>query len=53
MKKITKIKLAIALVLISFSAVNAQNPFKFLKVDYVGAMGATDWTTGWTNWNPE
>ena len=30
----------------------AQNPFKFSKVDYVGAMGTTDWTTGWTNWNP-
>lgn len=31
----------------------AQNPYKFLKVDYVGAMGATDWTANWTNWNPE
>lgn len=30
----------------------AQNPFKFTKVDYVGAMGTTDWTTGWTNWTP-
>jgi hypothetical protein len=30
----------------------AQNPFKFSKVDYVGAMGTADWTTGWTNWSP-
>ncbi len=53
MKKITKINLTIALVLIGFSIANAQNPFKFLKVNYVGAMGTTDWTTGWANWNPE
>lgn len=30
----------------------AQNPFKFTKVDHVGAIGTTDWTTGWTNWTP-
>jgi hypothetical protein len=24
----------------------------FQTVDYKGAFGATDWTTGWTNWNP-
>ena len=53
MKKFTTIKLAITLVIMGVTTVFAQNPFKFLKVDYVGAMGTTDWTTGWTNWNPE
>jgi len=24
----------------------------FTKVKYVGAFGSTDWTAGWTNWNP-
>lgn len=32
---------------------NAQNPFKFLKVNYVGAMGTEDWTKDWANFNPE
>jgi hypothetical protein len=53
MKKFTKIKLAAALVIMGATTVFAQNPYKFTKVDYVGAMGTTDWTTGWTNWNPE
>ncbi len=53
MKKFTKIKLAAALVIMGVTTVFAQNPYKFTKVDYVGAMGTTDWTTGWTNWNPE
>jgi hypothetical protein len=25
----------------------------FESVTYKGAFGATDWTTGWTNWNPQ
>lgn len=54
MKKFTTIKLAITMVIMGFSIANAQNPFKFKPVTYVGAMDATtDWTAGWTNWNPE
>jgi hypothetical protein len=53
MKKMTKITLMIAYLGLSLGNVNAQNPFNFLKVNYVGAMGTTDWTTGWANWNPE
>jgi hypothetical protein len=52
MKKFTKIKLAATLVIMGVTTVFAQNPYKFLKVDYVGAMGTSDWTVGWTNWNP-
>ncbi|MFK7899805.1 MAG: hypothetical protein AB8B61_03500 [Cyclobacteriaceae bacterium] len=29
----------------------ASQPF-FEKVDHIGAVGAQDWTTGWTNYNP-
>ncbi|MCJ8167478.1 T9SS C-terminal target domain-containing protein [Pontibacter sp. E15-1] len=25
----------------------------FNQVDYIGAFGATDWTAGWTNFNPQ
>ncbi len=28
------------------------DPF-FEHVDYRGAFGTTDWTSGWTNWNPQ
>ena len=30
----------------------AADPF-FEKVSYRGAFGATDWTTGWANFNPQ
>ena len=53
MKKFTTIKLMITMVILGVSVAYAQTDFKFNKVDYVGAMGTTDWTTGWTNWNPE
>lgn len=53
MKKFTKIKLVATLAVMGVTTVFAQNPYKFTKVDYLGAMGTTDWTTGWTNWNPE
>lgn len=52
MKKMTTIKLAITLVIMGVSSVFAQND-KFLKVDFVGAMGTVDWTKNWTNWNPQ
>jgi hypothetical protein len=25
----------------------------FMSVSYVGAMGTSDWTTGWCNWDPQ
>ncbi len=30
----------------------ADIPF-ISKVNYIGAFGSTDWTTGWSNWNPQ
>ena len=36
----------------SFANSNLSDPF-FDKVSYVGAFGSTDWTIGWTNWNPQ
>jgi len=36
----------------SFSNPNLQDPF-FTPVDYVGAFGTIDWTSGWANWNPQ
>ncbi len=53
MKKITTLKLALMMGLLSLGLVNAQNPFKFLKVDYVGAMGTNDWTSTWSNFDPQ
>jgi hypothetical protein len=35
-----------------FTHSKLNDPF-FEKVDYIGAFGSTDWTEGWTNWNPE
>jgi hypothetical protein len=29
------------------------NAFFDKTVSYRGAFGATDWTTGWTNWTPQ
>lgn len=31
---------------------NAEDPF-FDEVNYVGAFGPTDWTSGWSNWVPQ
>jgi len=44
----------IALFLWASVAGNAQiaDPF-FEKTTYIGAFGTTDWTQGWTNWNPQ
>lgn len=53
MKKNLFITLLLLLAVWGFNPLNAQNPFKFLKVDYVGAIGTEDWTKGWTNWNPD
>lgn len=53
MRKITLLKTIMILLVAGLNNVNAQNPYKFLKVNYVGAMGTTDWTKNWTNWNPE
>ena len=33
----------------NFSGMNSY----FSVVAYRGAMGTTDWTTGWTNWDPQ
>ncbi|HLO58567.1 MAG TPA: T9SS type A sorting domain-containing protein [Bacteroidales bacterium] len=35
-----------------FAHAKLNNSF-FEQVDYVGAFGATDWTAGWTNWDPQ
>lgn len=35
-----------------FSHPDLQDPF-FEQVNYIGAFGTTDWTTGWTNWDPQ
>jgi hypothetical protein len=36
----------------SFSHTKLTNDF-FEDVDYVGAFGSTDWTSGWANWTPQ
>ena len=36
----------------SFSDAVLKDPF-FTKVDYVGAFGQTDWTSGWANFDPQ
>ncbi|MEY4336997.1 MAG: hypothetical protein RLZZ45_1916, partial [Bacteroidota bacterium] len=38
-----------ALTGVSFTGMNAF----FTAVTYKGAMGNTDWTTKWTNWDPQ
>jgi len=53
MKKITTIKFLITLMIMGVNVAFAQYPFKFLKVDYVGAMDQNDWTKGWANFNPQ
>ena len=53
MKKFTTIKLMITMIALSINLAYAQTDFKFNKVSFVGAMDATDWTKGWTNWTPE
>jgi len=35
----------------SFTSSKLNDPF-FTPVSYKGAFGSTDWTQGWTNWNP-
>lgn len=40
----------------NFTDITALNPNPssfFTSVNYVGAFGTTDWTQGWTNWNPQ
>ncbi len=41
------------MVILGIGNAYAQNPYKFLNVPYVGAMGTSDWTKDWANWNPE
>lgn len=36
----------------NFSDSRIQNAF-FEKVDYIGAFGTDDWTSGWTNFDPQ
>jgi hypothetical protein len=36
----------------SFTDPSLANPF-FTSVDYIGAFGSADWTTGWANFNPQ
>lgn len=38
-----------ALTGVSFTGLNAY----FVATTFRGAMGTTDWTTGWTNWDPQ
>jgi hypothetical protein len=49
-----KNSMLIALMLWASIAGFAQitDPF-FEKTTYIGAFGTTDWTQGWTNWNPQ
>jgi hypothetical protein len=35
----------------SFTGDNISDPF-FTQVTFIGAMGDTDWTAGWANWDP-
>jgi hypothetical protein len=41
-----------SLVAPDFTGNNVNGAF-FDKVNFIGAIGATDWTTGWTNWDPQ
>ena len=43
----TTIRLVIALMIMGVSSAFAQKNAKFLKVNFVGAMGTTDWTKNW------
>jgi hypothetical protein len=36
----------------SFADASLANPF-FTQVDYIGAFGTTDWTAGWSNFDPQ
>ena len=36
----------------NFNNLNLQDPF-FTPVNFRGAFGTTDWTSGWANWNPQ
>jgi hypothetical protein len=36
----------------SFADASLANPF-FTPVDYIGAFGTTDWTAGWSNFDPQ
>ncbi|MEA4841288.1 MAG: T9SS type A sorting domain-containing protein [Bacteroidales bacterium] len=36
----------------SFTDASLANPF-FTQVDYIGAFGTTDWTAGWSNFDPQ
>lgn len=36
----------------AFTNTNLSDPF-FTQVTFKGAMGTTDWTQGWTNWDPQ
>ncbi|MHC1707458.1 MAG: T9SS type A sorting domain-containing protein [Bacteroidales bacterium] len=46
------ISLFTALSLSAYSQNSIQDAF-FNKVDYIGAFGTTDWTQGWTNFDPQ
>ena len=46
----------VTLLTLSLQILTAQTDFKFEKTTFVGALGpdlATDWTQGWTNWDPK
>jgi hypothetical protein len=55
-KRYTLLMNILLILLTGASSMNAQSiledPF-FEKVDFVGAFGAYDWTTGWANWTPQ
>lgn len=44
--------LMLALAFGAFAQNTINNPF-FNHVPYRGAFGSQDWTSGWTNWNPQ
>jgi|GEM_PF-5941751 len=54
MKRLTLLMISILILSCSltFAQNTIDNPF-FQKVDYVGGFGSTDWTSAWTNFNPQ
>jgi len=53
MKKIvTSLSMFLALIYGVMGQNTINDPF-FDKVNYIGAFGTTNWTTGWANWDPQ
>ena len=51
MKKLLCLFVFIAIISLNGKSQSINDPF-FTPVSYIGAFGTTDWTAGWTEWDP-